>query len=116
VTPPLRRMAGANLAGALVLLFLSENADAEPATLVCRNREDPGMGATLVLDVEARRLVSASGIGDTILFNLRDVPLRVTAAAVEWEAGYNRYTLNRATLELGVGGQVYLCQRAQRQL
>jgi hypothetical protein len=101
---------------ALIALSWSVLAAAEPATLVCRNREDPGMGATLVLDVESRRLISASGIGDTILFNLRDVPLHVTAAAVEWEAGYNRYTLNRATLELGVGGQVYVCQRAQRQL
>jgi hypothetical protein len=90
---------------------------ADPLTTVaCRDREDPSVGATLVFDLARRRLVSSSNIGDTILFNDRDLPVRVSAAAIEWEVAHNTYTLNRATLELDVIGRVYFCQVAKRQL
>jgi hypothetical protein len=85
-------------------------------TLACRDREDPGTGATLVFDLARRRLVRSSNIGDTILFDDRDLPVRIDAAAIEWEVAHNTYTLNRATLELDVIGRVYLCQIAKRQL
>jgi hypothetical protein len=86
------------------------------ATLVCRDREDPGTGATLVFDLGRRLLVSSSNVGDTILFDDRNVPVRLSPAAIEWEVAHNTYTLNRATLELDVIGRVYFCQLAQRQL
>jgi hypothetical protein len=89
---------------------------ASPTTLVCRDREDPSVGATLVFDLARKLLVSSSGVGDTILFGDRDVPVRVDAASVEWEVAHNTYTLNRATLELDVIGRVYMCQLAPRQL
>ena len=50
-------------------------AAAEPVTLACRNRSDASVGATLVLDVAAGRLVEASGSGPTILFQDRNLPL-----------------------------------------
>jgi hypothetical protein len=45
----------------------------------------------------------------SILFDDRDLPVRVDAAAIEWEVADNTYTLNRATLELDVIGRVYRC-------
>ena len=85
-------------------------------TLVCRDREDPSVGATLVFDLAGKRLVSSSGVGDTILFNDRNVPVRLSPAAIEWEVAHHTYTLNRATLELDVIGRVYVCQIAKNQL
>jgi hypothetical protein len=85
-------------------------------TVTCRDREDPGIGATLAFDLAGKRLVSSSGIGDTILFNDRDVPVAVTPAAIKWEVAHNTYVLNRVTLELSVIGRIYLCQLAKRQL
>jgi hypothetical protein len=87
-----------------------------PTTLICRDREDPSVGATLVLDLARKRLVASSGVGDTILFGDRDVRVRVDAASVEWEVAHNTSTLNRAALELDVIGRVYVCQIAPRQL
>ena len=88
----------------------------QPMTITCRDREDPSVGATLVFDLSRNLLVSSSGIGDTILFRDRDVPVRVTAAAIEWEVAHNPYRLDRVTLELNVIGRVYLCQLAKRQI
>jgi hypothetical protein len=85
-------------------------------TIMCRDREDPGVGATLVFDLPRKRLVSSSGVGDTILFDDHNVPVNISAAAIEWEVAYNTYTLNRVTLELDVIGRVFFCQLAQRQL
>jgi hypothetical protein len=85
-------------------------------TIVCRDREDPGVGATLVFDLGRNLLVSSSNVGDTILFGDRNVRVHVNPAAIEWEVAYNTYTLNRATLELDVIGRVYFCQLARRQL
>ena len=90
--------------------------ETSPTTLVCRDREDPSVGATLVFDLARKLLVNSSNVGDTILFNDRNVPVRVGAAAIEWEVAHNTYTLNRATLELDVIGRVYMCQLAPRQL
>jgi hypothetical protein len=106
------------LAVASGLLALSHHVAAadDLTTVVCRYRENPGTGATLVFDLARQLLVSSSGVGDTILFNDHNVPVHVGAAAIEWEVAYNTYTLNRATLELDVIGQVYFCQLAQRQL
>jgi hypothetical protein len=87
-----------------------------PVILVCRDREDPGIGATLVFDLARKRLVRSTNEGPTILFDDRDVPVIVTPATIEWEVAHNTYTLNRATLELDVIGRIYVCQRAQRQL
>ena len=88
----------------------------ELTTVACRDREDPSVGATLVFDLGRSLLVSSSGIGDTILLRDQNVPVRVTASAIEWEVAHNPYRLNRATLELSVIGRVYLCQLAKRQL
>jgi hypothetical protein len=89
---------------------------ADLTTATCRDREDPSVGATLVFDLGRKRLISSSGIGDTILFHDRDVPVAVSPAAIEWEVAHNTYTLNRVTLELDVIGRVYVCQLAKRQL
>jgi len=58
-------------------------------TITCRDREDPSVGATLVFDLPWQRLVSSSGIGDTILFRDRDVPVRATDAEIGWEVAHN---------------------------
>jgi len=68
-------------------------------TIVCRDREDPSAGATLVFDLARHLLVSSSNVGDTILFNDRNVRVRLSPAAIEWEVAHNTYTLNRATSE-----------------
>jgi hypothetical protein len=86
------------------------------AILVCRDRQDPGIGATLVFDLARKRLVRSTNEGPTILFDDHDVPVIVTPATIEWEVAHNTYTLNRATLELAVIGRIYGCQRAQKQL
>lgn len=109
------RLAATLLAGALLVTF-NGIAVADVTVITCRDREDPSVGATLVFDLARQRLVSSSGIGDTILFRDRDVPVRVTAAAIEWEVAHNPYRLDRVTLELNVIGRVYLCQLAKRQL
>jgi hypothetical protein len=89
----------------------------DPLTIVvCRDRQDPGIGGTLVLDVGRRRLVRSTNEGPTILFDDANVPLLVTPAMIEWEVAHNTYVLNRATLELNVIGRVYVCQIAPRQL
>jgi hypothetical protein len=88
---------------------------ADLTTVTCRDHEDPSVGATLVFDLARRRLISSSGIGDTILFHDRDVMVAVSPAAIEWEVAHNAYTLNRVTLELDVIGRVYVCQPAKRQ-
>src|SRR6185312_6547015 len=85
-------------------------------TIACRDREDPGAGATLVFDLAKKLLVRSSGSGPTILFDDRNVPVAVTPATIEWEVAHNTYTLSRATLELDVIGRVYFCQLAKRQL
>ncbi|MFZ2007957.1 MAG: hypothetical protein WB697_14545 [Stellaceae bacterium] len=105
----------------LLSLPLAQAAADEPApdpltTLVCRDREDPRVGATLVFNLARRRLIDSSGIGGTILFGDGALPLKVTPAMVEWEAGSNTFVLNRATLELDVIGRVFLCQIAKNQL
>jgi hypothetical protein len=87
-----------------------------PVTLVCHDRQDPGIGATLVFDLARRRLVRSTNEGPNILFDDHDVPVTVTPGTIEWEVAHNDYTLNRATLELAVIGRIYLCQRVQRQL
>ena len=89
---------------------------ADLTTITCRDREDPSVGATLAFDLARQRLMSSSGIGDTILFRDRDVPVRVTASEIEWEVAHNPYRLDRVTLELNVIGRVYVCQLAKRQL
>lgn len=103
---------------ATVLLTLSCRVAAAQGltTLACRDREDPSVGATLVFDLARQRLVSSSGIGDTILFRDRDVPVRVTTSEIEWEVAHNPYRLDRVTLELNVIGRVYLCRLAKPQL
>ena len=85
-------------------------------TIACRDREDPGVGATLVFDLARRRLVSSSNMGHNILFDDRDVPVHVSTAAIDWQVAQNSYMLNRTTLELNVAGRVYLCRLAKRQL
>ena len=87
-----------------------------PTILVCHDRQDPGIGATLVIDLARKRLVSSTGSGPTILFDDRDVPVKVGQATIEWEVAHNTYTLNRATLELGVIGRIYVCQIARKQI
>ena len=89
---------------------------ADLTTITCRDREDPSVGATLAFDLARQRLLSSSGIGETILFHDRDVPVHVTASEIEWEVAHNPYRLDRVTLELNVIGRVYLCQLAKRQL
>jgi hypothetical protein len=88
----------------------------DPVILVCRDRQDPGIGAALVFDLARKRLVRSTNEGPTILFDDHDVRVTVTPATIEWEVAHNTYTLNRATLELDVIGRVYVCQRAQKQL
>ena len=90
--------------------------DAPLTTLVCRNREDPRIGATLVFNFARKRLIDSAGIGGTILFGDGALPLKMTPATVEWEAGGNTFWLNRATLELDVDGRVFLCQIAKNQI
>jgi hypothetical protein len=85
-------------------------------TLVCRDREHPDVGATLVFNLARKRLIDSSGTGGTILFGDSSLPLKVTPAAIEWEAGENTFRLNRATLELDVIGRVFFCQIARNQL
>jgi len=84
--------------------------------VVCRDREDPGIGATLVFDLARKRLVRSTNEGPTILFDDHDVLVTVNPGTIEWEVAHNTYTLNRATLELAVIGRIYVCQRMQRQL
>jgi len=89
----------------------------DPLTIVvCRDRQDPGIGGTLVLDLGHRRLVRSTNEGPTILFDDANVPLVVTPATVEWEVAHNTYVLNRTTLELNVIGRIYVCQIVPRQL
>src|SRR5215469_14046725 len=89
----------------------------DPLTIVvCRDRQDPGIGGTLVLDLGHRRLVRSTNEGPTILFDDANVPLVVTPATIEWEVAHNTYVLNRATLELNVIGRIYVCQIVPRQL
>jgi hypothetical protein len=89
----------------------------DPLTiLVCRDRQDPEIGGTLVLDIGRKRLVRSTNEGRTILFDDANVPLVLTPATIEWEVAHNTYVLNRATLELNVIGRVYVCQIAPRQL
>ena len=85
-------------------------------TLVCRDREDPRVSATLVFNFARKRLIDSAGIGGTILFGDGALPLKMTPATVEWEAGGNTFWLNRATLELDVDGRVFLCQIAKNQI
>ncbi|HTW52237.1 MAG TPA: hypothetical protein VME45_10120 [Stellaceae bacterium] len=85
-------------------------------TLVCRDRERPEVSATIVLNLVRKRLIDSSGTGGTILFGDSSLPLKVTPAMVEWEAGGNTFWLNRATLELDVNGRVFLCQIAKNQI
>jgi hypothetical protein len=101
---------------ALLPLFGRPASSAELTTLACRDREDPTMGATLVFDLDRRRLLRSANIGPTVLFDDRNVPVRVGEATIEWEVAHNTYTLNRATLELDVIGRVYFCAIAKKQL
>lgn len=84
--------------------------------VVCRDRQDPGIGGTLVFDLARRRLVRSINSGPNILFGDSDVPVKVTPATIEWEVAQNDYVLDRATLELNVLGRIYVCQLAPRQL
>ena len=89
---------------------------ADLTTLVCRDRDHPNIGATLVFNLVRKRLLDSSGTGGTILFGDRDIAVKTTPAAIEWEAGGNTFRLNRATLELDVIGRVFFCQIAKNQL
>jgi hypothetical protein len=105
----------------LIVPALSAAADEPQAagpltTLVCRDRERPDVGATLVFNLARKRLIDSSGTGGTILFGDGALPLKVTPAAIEWEAGGNTFVLNRATLELNVDGRIFLCQIAKNQI
>ena len=91
-------------------------ADDPAVLLVCRDRQDPGIGATLVFDLARKQLVRSSNIGPNILFDDHNVPVKVTPGTIEWEVAHKDYVLDRATLELAVVGRVYVCQRVQRQL
>jgi hypothetical protein len=104
------------LAAAVFALCCRPAAADDPTILACRDRQDPGIGATLVFDLAHKRLVRSTNEGPTILFDDRDVPVVVTPATIEWEVAHNTYTLNRATLELDVLGRIYVCQIAKRQL
>jgi hypothetical protein len=84
--------------------------------LVCNDREDPSIGATLVFDLDRKRLVRSTNSGPNILFDDHNVPVKVGPGTIEWEVANNTYTLNRATLELDVIGRVYICQIARKQL
>lgn len=117
--PGLRRRgrALASVIGVMLGAALPHGALADdPVILVCRDRQDPGIGATLVFDLARKRLVRSTNEGPTILFDDHDVPVTVTPATIEWEVAHNTYTLNRATLELAVIGRIYVCQRVQRQI
>lgn len=85
-------------------------------TLVCRDREHPDVGATLVFNLARRRLIDSSGTGGTILFGDGSIPLKMSPAVIEWEAGGNTFWLNRATLELNVINRVFFCQISRNQL
>jgi len=98
-----------------VLPFRVAVAD-DPVILVCRDRQDPGIGATLVFDLALKRLARSTNIGPNILFDDHNVPVKVTPGTIEWEVAHNDYVLDRATLELTVIGRVYVCQIAPRQL
>jgi len=114
---PVRNGTGAYLIAALLTTACCRTAVADGlTTITCRDREDPSVGATLVFDLARKRLVSSSGIGDTILFRDRDVPVRVTESEIDWEVAHNPYRLDRVTLELNVIGRVYVCQLGKRQL
>jgi hypothetical protein len=104
------------IVGLFLVLCSQRTLAAGPVTLVCRDRQDPGIGATLVFDLARKRLVRSTNEGPNILFDDHDVPVTVTPGTIEWEVAHNNYTLNRATLELAVIGRVYVCQIAQRQL
>jgi hypothetical protein len=104
------------IVGLFLVLCSQRTLAAGPVTLVCRDRQDPGIGATLVFDLARKRLVRSTNEGPNILFDDHDVPVTVTPGTIEWEVAHNTYTLNRATLELAVIGRVYVCQIAQRQL
>ena len=117
------RLSKLAFAAALLLVLGARHAAADgpgPAspltTLVCRDRERPDVGATLVLNLARKRLIYSSGTGGTILFGDGSLPLKVTPAVIEWEAGGNMFWLNRATLELNVVGRVFFCQIARNQL
>ena len=88
----------------------------DPTILVCRDRQDPGIGATLVFDLARKRLVRSTNIGPNILFDDHNIPVVVTPGTIEWEVAHNDYVLDRATLELSVIGRIYICQIAPRQL
>jgi len=119
---PVRRSALA--LAVLVLLSQGPPAVADEAgpeaspltTLACRDREDPRVGAILVFNLARKRLIDSSGSGGTILFGDSSLPLKMTPATIEWEAGGNTFWLNRATLELDVAGRVFVCQIAKNQL
>jgi hypothetical protein len=110
------RLAAAVLGAACLLLWTSATRADDPVIVVCRDREDPGIGATLVFDLARKRLVRSTNEGPTILFDDHDIPVVVTPATIEWEVAHNTYTLNRATLELDVIGRIYVCQLARQQL
>jgi hypothetical protein len=76
-------------AAALLILSCNVAAADDPTTIVCRDREDPGIGATLVFDLERHRLVRSTGSGPNILFDDREVPVHVGAATIEWEVAHN---------------------------
>lgn len=116
ISPSMRVGAAIFLAVALLGIWHRGAAAGDPTILVCRDREDPGIGATLVFDLARKRLVRSTNNGPTILFDDRDVPVQVGAGTIEWEVAHNTYTLNRATLELDVIGRIYVCQIAQKQL
>ena len=75
--------------------------------MACRDRQEPGVGARLVFDLDCKRPVRSISSGPAILFDDRDVPVKVTPDTIEWGITYNDYT---STLEV-VAGRVYPCQR-----
>ncbi len=85
-------------------------------TLVCRDRDRPDVGATLVFNLARKRLIDSSGSGGTILFGDGALPVKMNTAVIEWDAGGNSFLLNRATLELDVANRVFLCRIARNQL
>src|ERR1700729_3536193 len=96
-------------------------ADEPPAaspltTLVCRDRDRPDVGATLVFNLARKRLIDSSGSGGTILFGDGSLPVKMNTGVIEWDAGGNSFLLNRATLELDVANRVFFCRIARNQL
>ena len=117
-----RPSARAFIASGLLALWCGNASAEEPGssaaltTLVCRDRDRPDVGATLVFNLARKQLIDSSGSGGTILFGDGALPVKMNTAVIEWETGGNSFLLNRATLELDVANRVFFCRIARNQL